>query len=126
MKKGGSRIIRLIETDRGKVGIMERFDEVFRSSQDVLDAIADLCYQECDRFIFYKENFPEDFYDLRTGLAGDILQKMSTYYIKLAIVGDFSGYTSKSLKAFIYESNRGKQNFFVASEEEAMKALGLS
>ena len=105
---------------------MERRDEVFRSSQDVLDAIADLCYQECDRFIFYKENFPEDFYDLRTGLAGDILQKMSTYYIKLAIVGDFSGYTSKSLKAFIYESNRGKQNFFVASEEEAMEALGLS
>jgi hypothetical protein len=51
---------------------------------------------------------------------------MSTYYIKLAIVGDFSGYTSKSLKAFIYESNRGKQTFFVASEEEAMKALGLS
>lgn len=105
---------------------MERFDEVFRSSQDVLDAIADLCYEGCERFIFYKENFPESFYDLRTGLAGDILQKMSTYYIKLAIVGDFSGYTSKSLKAFIYESNRGKQTFFVASEEEAMKALGLS
>lgn len=41
---------------------MERRDEVFRSSQDVLDAIADLCYQECDRFIFYKENFPEDFW----------------------------------------------------------------
>jgi hypothetical protein len=98
---------------------MERRDEVFRSSQVVLDAIADLCYEGCERFIFYKENFPESFYDLRTGLAGDILQKMSTYYIKLAIVGDFSGYTSKSLKAFIYEST-GKETFLGLANEEAM------
>lgn len=39
------------------------------------------------------------------------------------IVGDFSGYTSKPLKDFIYESNKGRDIFFVDSEEEAIDRL---
>ncbi len=42
---------------------------------------------------------------------------------KLAIIGDFSGYTSKPLKDFIYESNNGKDVFFVGSEQEAVERL---
>ena len=34
--------------------------------------------------------------------------------MKLAIIGDFSGYTSKPLRDFIYESNNGNQVFFVS------------
>ena len=37
-------------------------------------------------------------------IAGDILQKFVNYGIKFAIFGDFTGYTSKPLKDFIYES----------------------
>ncbi len=39
--------------------------------------------------------------------------------MKLAIIGDFSAYKSKNLIAFIYESNKGNQTFFVNSEKEA-------
>ena len=35
----------------------------------------------------------------------------------------FSGYTSKPLKDFIYESNNGKDVFFVGSEQEAVERL---
>ncbi len=45
----------------------------------------------------------DDFFDLSTRLAGEILQKFINYHVKIAIIGDFSIYTSKSLKDFIYE-----------------------
>jgi uncharacterized protein YdaL len=64
-----------------------------------------------------------DFFDLKNGLAGKILQKFSTYRIRLAIIGDFSVYTSKSLSDFIYESNKGRQIAFVVSVEEALNRL---
>ena len=43
--------------------------------------------------------------------------------MKLAIIGDFSGYTSKPLRDFIYESNNGNHVFFVSSEAEAVEKL---
>ncbi len=60
---------------------------------------------------------------MSTGIAGDILQKFVNYSKKLAIIGDFSIYTSHSLKDFIYESNQGNQIFFVADEQEAIEKL---
>lgn len=65
----------------------------------------------------------EDFFVLSTKIAGDVLQKFITYQFKLAIIGDFSGYSSKPLKDFIYESNNGKEIFFVSSEQEAIARL---
>ena len=42
---------------------------------------------------------------------------------KLAIYGDYSHYTSKPLHDFIYESNKGRDFFFVESREEALRKL---
>lgn len=56
-------------------------------------------------------------------MAGEILQKFSNYRVRLAIVGDFSKYTRKSIKDFIYESNNGKQVNFVPSIPDALKVL---
>ena len=70
-----------------------------------------------------KSAISEDVFQLSTKLAGEILQKFVTYAVKLAIVGDFSGYTSKSLQAFIYESNKGKDIFFVPDREAAIEKL---
>ena len=64
-----------------------------------------------------------DFFILSTGLAGEILQKFTNYQVKMAIYGDFTGYTSKPLKDFIYESNKGSNFFFVATKEEAIQKL---
>jgi len=79
---------------------------------------------KCDRIIVDKAAVTEDFFRLGTCLAGDVLQKYINYNIKLAIVGDFSKYTSKPLKDFIHESNRGKDFFFVGTDEEAIEKLG--
>lgn len=74
-----------------------------------------------DHFIIYKENLPETFFDLKTGLAGDILQKVSNYRLRIVIVGDFSMYDSKSLRDFIFESNKSGSVGFVGTLEEALK-----
>ncbi|MBT1699643.1 DUF4180 domain-containing protein [Fulvivirgaceae bacterium PWU4] len=76
-----------------------------------------------DRIVIRKENLDESFFDLRTGLAGEILQKVVNYRMRLAIVGDYSAYTSKSLKDFIYESNKSNTVVFVGTIDEALKRM---
>ncbi len=61
-----------------------------------------------------------EFFQLSTGLAGEILQKFTNYHAILAIVGDFSQEQSKPLRDFIYESNKGSHIFFVETEDEAI------
>ena len=92
---------------------------IINEVQDALDLMADCSYHNSHKIIIRKENIIPVFFDLKTGIAGEILQKFSTYQVKLAIVGDFSGYTSKSLKDFIYESNKIGRIIFVNSVDEA-------
>jgi hypothetical protein len=91
--------------------------------QDVLDVMGDASLNGSNRIIIREETLHPDFFRLHTGIAGEILQKFSTYDVKLAVVGDFSKYKSKNLQDFIRESNRGNRIFFVPSHDEAIKKL---
>ena len=70
--------------------------------------------------VLRKEQIDEPFFRLSTGLAGEVLQKFVNYHMKLAIVGDFSGYTSKPLQDFIRESNEGRHVCFQPDEGAAL------
>ena len=94
-----------------------------QSAQDVLDLFGSFYPDHFDGLILYAANLPPEFFQLRTRLAGEILQKFVNYGVKLAIVGDFSGYDSKALADFIYESNKGRHFFFVGTREEALQRL---
>ena len=98
-------------------------ETIISTAEDGLDLLGNLYYQGFDGIVLYENNVTPDFFDLKNGIAGEILQKFSTYRVKLAIVGDFSKYSSKSLTDFIYESNRGKHINFVNSTTEALKIL---
>lgn len=99
-------------------------DEIMiHSAQDGLDLLGNIYYQDFDRVILYEKNITPDFFDLKTKIAGDILQKFSNYRVQLAIVGDFSQYDSKSIKDFIFESNTTRHINFVETLEEALKKL---
>lgn len=76
-----------------------------------------------DRIAIDKKVIAEDFFILSTGMAGEILQKFINYHIKAAIWGDYTRYTSKPLRDFIYESNQGRDFFFVETKEEAVRRL---
>ena len=92
--------------------------------QSAIDLMATVRYQTgCDHIAIAKSAVTEDFFVLSTGMAGDVLQKFINYRVKLAIIGDYSQYTSKPLLGFMDESNRGSHIFFVASEDEAVSKL---
>jgi len=92
--------------------------------QSALDFMMSVNYETGSHsIIINKELLIEDFFILSTMIAGEILQKFINYQFKLAIVGDFSGYNSKSLRDFIYESNKGNAIFFVSSLEDAIEKL---
>jgi len=93
---------------------------LFRNIEEATDLVGNLYYQQIDKAIVLQKNIAPEFFDLKTGLAGEVLQKFTNYKIRLAIVGDFSTYTSKSLHDFILECNKGCHINFLNSTSEAL------
>ncbi|MBZ9685799.1 DUF4180 domain-containing protein [Clostridium estertheticum] len=109
-----------------EIAVVSSSEILITDVQSSLDFMATVNYEVgCDRIILNKSSICEDFFNLRTRLAGEILQKFINYQIKIAIVGDFSVYSSKSLKDFIYESNKGKNIFFLSNEKQAVDKLSI-
>jgi hypothetical protein len=106
------------ETRRGDVAEVTSITGTLGGPQDFLELVANV---PARAFVIPRNLLDEKFFDLKTGVAGEILQKVSNYRLKLAIVGDFGQVASKSLKDFISESNRGNQVIFVDSREEALE-----
>lgn len=96
---------------------------VIGSAEDGLNLLGNIYYQGFDKVIIYEKNITTDFFDLKTKIAGEILQKFSNYRMGLAIVGDFSSYESKSIRDFIFESNKTKHINFAETIEDALKRL---
>ena len=97
--------------------------EALSGVDEMLDLMGDISYQGYNAVIIHKASLGKDFFDLRTGIAGEILQKFSNYRLRLAVVGDFSMYTSRSWRDFLRESNRNRAVNFVNSLEEAILIL---
>ncbi len=113
------------EQGHSRVAIIESDGIILRDVQDALDLMATVQYNHdgVSKLLLHESAIAGEFFDLKTKLAGEILQKYVNYRVKLAIVGDFEKYTSKSLKDFIYECNHGKQVWFLSSREDALNAL---
>lgn len=96
---------------------------ILKTTEDGLDLLGNLYYQGFDRIIMHEKNIIPDFFDLKTKIAGNILQKFTQYKMPLSIIGNFSKFNSRSLNEFIFESNKGKQINFFSTQPEAIKAL---
>lgn len=106
------------------IAVIKSNEIIIKDVESALDFIMTVKYEtNCDKIALNKEAVIEEFFILSEGVAGEILQKFINYKIKFAIYGDYSKYTSKPLKDFIYESNKGKDIFFVLNEDEAVKML---
>ena len=109
-----------------KIAEIASNEVIISTEQDALDLMANPKLSGSRKLILHKQNLAADFFELRTGLAGRILQKFINYQVQLGIVGDFENLKSESLKAFILESNRGNHIFFLANTETAVKRLSAS
>ena len=90
-----------------------------------LDVIASAQHSTgTNRVVFHREALDDSFFDLSSGLAGEILQKVSNYGLQLAIVGDFSQVTGGALLDFIRESNEYGQVMFLPDVQAAVERMG--
>jgi len=117
---------RIIESNGFRIVIINSDVPIITDAQTAIDLLATVNYDDdSDRMAINKEAIAEGFFTLSTGIAGEVLQKVVNYRKKLAIVGEFSHYKSKSLHDFIYECNRGSDVFFISTEQEAIGRLSV-
>jgi hypothetical protein len=115
--------ILIYETEQGKVAEIISDNIVIKDTDDTLNLIYESGSKDAGKIILHEHQISPDFFDLKTTLAGEILQKFSNYRIQLAIIGDFSKYKSKSLQDLIRECNRGNSVFFLENQDDAIKKL---
>lgn len=116
--------IKKVERNGVVCAVIQSGEAVITDPQSALDILMTAKYEAGTKnIVIDKALIAEEFFVLSSGLAGEILQKYINYGGRIAIYGDFSGYTSKPLKDFIYESNQGHDVFFVSSQEEAISML---
>jgi hypothetical protein len=115
-----------IEAGGKNIAVVSGSEILIEDVQSALDLIATVQYEtDSNRIVINKSLLSDSFFDLKTRLAGEILQKFVNYRVKMAIVGDFSVYSSQSLRDFIYESNNGNDIFFLATEQQAIDKLSM-
>ena len=82
--------VKIDDRESSKVAIIESTDILINDPQDALDLMATIMHlHDCTKIVINESSITKSFFDLKTGIAGEILQKFSTYQMKLAIVGDF-------------------------------------
>ncbi|WP_431960867.1 DUF4180 domain-containing protein [Actinacidiphila sp. bgisy160] len=105
-----------VVTERRGVPVLVCGEEGARISgvQDALDVIGS-AFHRAEVVAVPVGRLDERFFALRTGLAGEILQKFANYRIRLAVVGDVSAYTgaSTAFRDLVRECNRGDRAWFV-------------
>jgi hypothetical protein len=96
-----------------------------RTYNDAVDLIGKSFENRATLIVIPVECLDDEFFQLRTRIAGEIVQKFVQYRRRLAIVGDISRHLadSSALRAFVVESNRGKEVWFLTSLEELNKRL---
>ncbi|NUT51946.1 MAG: DUF4180 domain-containing protein [Saccharothrix sp.] len=100
---------------------------VLRGERDASDLIGDAFSQGAAWVAVPVERIGEDFFTLRTRVAGDIVQKFANYRLGLAVIGDITAHTeaSTALGDFVRESNQGRQLWFVPDVDTLRMRLAV-
>lgn len=97
---------------------------VLAEVRDALDLVGTAAFSGVELIVLAVDQLAPEFFDLKSGLAGEVIQKFVNYRVRLAIVGEIGGDVSEALRAFIVESNRGRHVAFVTDLQSALAALG--
>lgn len=90
-------------------------DEILiHNTQDALNLMAECDDRGARLIVLHEKNITPEFFNLKSGFAGEILQKFVTYQVRLTIIGNFSKYASKTFQDFVRESNKHGQITFTA------------
>ncbi|MEU8298168.1 DUF4180 domain-containing protein [Micromonospora sp. NPDC048909] len=93
---------------------------VLRDGDAALDVIGDALGRGAELVVLPVSRLGDDFFQLRSGVAGEIVQKFVNYRLRLTVVGDIAARlaASPALRDFVTEANRGRQLWFLATRAE--------
>lgn len=104
----------------GSMAVLTALSELI---EDTADFLSVLVSGGADTLVLREEHLTPAFFDLKNGIAGDMLQKVSNYRKRLVIIRSSDGSESPALQAFIRESNRSGTVVFAENLESALKLL---
>lgn len=83
--------------------------------EDALELVAAAAAAGADSIALPVERLDARFFELGNGFAGEFLQKLVNYGLRVVVVGDISAHVerSRAFADFVRESNRGRQVRFV-------------
>jgi hypothetical protein len=97
-------------------------ETLLANEQDVLELLGLCLEHDADRILLYPQSFPETFFDLKSGQAGMILQKLMNYHVKAAAIVS-PDFIRGRFKDFVTETNRGNHFRVFHNRDEAEKWL---
>lgn len=102
-----------------KKHVLEVEGPVIATAADVNTLIGSMWGVEADVVVIPVSRLHEDFFDLKTGLAGELVQKLVNYRLALEVVGDVTKYVERSsaFRDFVREANRGAHVRFTMQRE---------
>jgi hypothetical protein len=97
-----------------------------RTGRDAVDLMSAAAEQRAEWIAIPVDRLGDDFFDLRTRVAGEIVQKFAMYGRRVVIIGDIAQRIaeSHSFAAFVAESNRGQTAWFLPTLSELENRLG--
>jgi DNA-binding PadR family transcriptional regulator len=93
--------------------------EKIGTEQAALDLVSLCGENEVNLLVLHGSSLHEDFFKLKTGVAGAVLQKLLNYYIRTAIILPEQEGLGIRFKELISEANKGSQYCFPKSLQEA-------
>jgi len=109
----------------GNITIVECIPEsgMVTDENSALELVA-ICGEEgSDRLLIHQANLHSDFFDLKTGLAGKVLLKLSNYYIHTAAVIQTEMIVSRRFQEFVLETNQRNDFKVFSNREDALTWL---
>jgi hypothetical protein len=96
--------------------------------QDALDLIGEAWGASASTVVVPVERLDPAFFDLASGLLGEVTQKFVNYRIRFVVLGDVTEYEaqSKPFRDYVHETNSGDHVWFVADEAELGLRLAVS
>ncbi|SDP92136.1 DUF4180 domain-containing protein [Phyllobacterium sp. OV277] len=118
----------VIEIHGVRVFVFDAKGDKLAGERDANAFLSAVWAQQATLAVIPVERLGEDFLDLKTRIAGEVIQKFVNYQVRLAILGDVSAWISEStaLRDFVYETNRGRSLWFIGDLAELDQRLSIA
>jgi hypothetical protein len=117
--------VRIEEHGQLRVQFLDADGPVISTSEDTSDLIGNAWVDNVSVIAVPVARLDPAFFDLPSGFAGEVTQKIVNYQLKLAVIGDVTAAAASSqpFADYIWETNRGDHIWFFDDEAGLIEKL---